>query len=209
MLLTNVVRDAVFDGTIDLAFRRWQRPTVKAGGRLRTALGEVNVVSVDVVDPSTISSGEAKRAGFADADAVRHELFRERTGSGRARTARPTELSLVYRIAMSPGGADPRVALRSTIPEGADVQGLLDRLRAMDERSETGPWTAAVLGLIRAFPARRAPELAELFGLDTVAFKTRVRRLKELGLTESLSVGYRLSPRGIAVVADLNTTSTL
>jgi hypothetical protein len=27
-------------------------------------------------------------------------------------------------------------------------------------------------------------------------FKTNVRKLKELGLTESLEVGYRLSPRG-------------
>jgi hypothetical protein len=31
---------------------------------------------------------------------------------------------------------------------------------------------------------------------DLVVFKRRVRRLKELGLTESLPVGYRLSPRG-------------
>jgi hypothetical protein len=31
-----------------------------------------------------------------------------------------------------------------------------------------------------------------------VAFKRDVRRLKELGLTESLEVGYRLSPRGRA-----------
>ena len=29
-------------------------------------------------------------------------------------------------------------------------------------------------------------------------FKQRVRRLKELGLTESLEVGYRMSPRGKA-----------
>ena len=31
-------------------------------------------------------------------------------------------------------------------------------------------------------------------------FKRRVRQLKELGLTESLEVGYRLSPRGRAVL---------
>ena len=29
-------------------------------------------------------------------------------------------------------------------------------------------------------------------------FKRNVRKLKELGLTESLEVGYRLSPRGEA-----------
>ena len=34
-------------------------------------------------------------------------------------------------------------------------------------------------------------------------FKTDVRKLKELGLTESLEVGYRLSPRGEAVLRAL------
>jgi hypothetical protein len=32
----------------------------------------------------------------------------------------------------------------------------------------------------------------------TAAFKTDVRKLKGLGLTESLEVGYRLPPRGQA-----------
>jgi hypothetical protein len=32
------------------------------------------------------------------------------------------------------------------------------------------------------------------------AFKLNVRKLKELGLTESLDIGYRLSPRGEAVM---------
>ena len=33
---------------------------------------------------------------------------------------------------------------------------------------------------------------------DTVSFKADVRKLKELGLTESLATGYRLSTRGHA-----------
>jgi hypothetical protein len=43
--------------------------------------------------------------------------------------------------------------------------------------------------------------LAEAAGQERLAFKTRVRRLKALGLTESLEVGYRLSPRGRAFLA--------
>jgi hypothetical protein len=35
-------------------------------------------------------------------------------------------------------------------------------------------------------------------GRETLPFKRDVRKLKELGLTESLEVGYRLSPRGRA-----------
>jgi ribosomal protein S19E (S16A) len=38
---------------------------------------------------------------------------------------------------------------------------------------------------------------------DVPSFKRRVRQLKELGLTESLEVGYRLSPRGRAVLEHL------
>ena len=45
----------------------------------------------------------------------------------------------------------------------------------------------------------RAPDLAAQVGRETADFKKDVRKLKELGLTESLDIGYRLSPRGQAV----------
>jgi hypothetical protein len=38
-------------------------------------------------------------------------------------------------------------------------------------------------------------------GMERRAFKGNVRKLKELGLTESLEVGYRLSPRGRALLS--------
>ena len=48
----------------------------------------------------------------------------------------------------------------------------------------------------------RAADLAERFGRERLKFKTDVRKLKALGLTESLAVGYRLSPRGRAYLGD-------
>jgi hypothetical protein len=42
--------------------------------------------------------------------------------------------------------------------------------------------------------------LARQVNSDVPPFKRRVRQLKELGLTESLEVGHRLSPRGCAVL---------
>jgi Mn-dependent DtxR family transcriptional regulator len=60
-----------------------------------------------------------------------------------------------------------------------------------------------VLRLISERPAVRAPDLAASLGRETQPFKTDVRKLKEMGLTESLEVGYRLSPRGRAVLARL------
>jgi hypothetical protein len=64
--------------------------------------------------------------------------------------------------------------------------------------SAYGPWTAAVLEVIAARPGVRATDLAASFGRETQPFKLDVRKLKNLGLTISLEVGYRLSPRGEA-----------
>ena len=203
MLLTRPVLDGISAGRIDLAFRRWRKPTVKAGGRLRTVIGELAIHSVETVDPALIDDEQAHRAGYGSADALRAELFRVRPPSARGRTAKPTEDSRVYRVSMSYVGDDPRHALRSTVPSDGELAGIAARLASMDGRSNAGAWTQRVLTLVETWPARRAPELAEMEGRETVAFKTDVRKLKELGLTESLPVGYRLSPRGRAVLATL------
>ena len=97
----------------------------------------------------------------------------------------------------SAGGADPRHDLRRqdklSDKEATDLKARLDR---MDARSSHGPWTATTIKLLAAHPRKRAAELAESAGMETRHFKANVRKLKELGLTESLEVGYRLSPRG-------------
>jgi hypothetical protein len=49
----------------------------------------------------------------------------------------------------------------------------------------------------------RAVDLAERLDRDKLPFKADVSRLKALGLTESLETGYRLSPRGKALMAYL------
>jgi hypothetical protein len=49
----------------------------------------------------------------------------------------------------------------------------------------------------------RAEDLARSVGREKMPFKLDVRKLKEMGLTESLLTGYRLSPRGEAVLRHL------
>ena len=73
----------------------------------------------------------------------------------------------------------------------------------MDARSQRGPWTRTVLRIIDDQPEVLAGDLAEQLGRERLSFKRDVRRLKELGLTVSHPVGYRLSPRGHAVLAAL------
>ena len=80
----------------------------------------------------------------------------------------------------------------------ADRAELDRRLDRLDRAAAHGPWTRAALAVIAGRPGRRAADLAAWFGRETQPFKTDVRKLKNLGLTESLEVGYRLSPRGEA-----------
>ena len=102
-------------------------------------------------------------------------------------------------------GEDPRIALRAQDEIADDeLATLLARLDRMDRSSRHGPWTAEVLALIAGSEGVRAADLAATLGRDTQPFKTDVRKLKALGLTESLEVGYRVSPRGRGVLDALS-----
>jgi hypothetical protein len=57
--------------------------------------------------------------------------------------------------------------------------------------------------MIHDQPNTHAQILAEQIGLTIPTFKPWVRKLKALGLTESLRPGYRLSPRGQKVLKAL------
>jgi hypothetical protein len=183
--------DGIADGRITVAFRRWARPRVRAGGRLRTAVGVLLVEAVDEVRAADITEVDARRAGFSSRTALLDDLATQRDGR-------------VYRIALRVAGPDPRVELRGrdtlTDDELAEVELKLARL---DAASRHGAWTLPVLRLIRDRPEVRAGDLAPTRGQEKLAFKRDVRKLKELGLTESLEIGYRLSPRGRAVLERL------
>jgi biotin operon repressor len=71
----------------------------------------------------------------------------------------------------------------------------------MDAASKRGPWTRQVLEAIAERPAVSSALLAPDLNWERADFKLHVRRLKALGLTISLDVGYRISPRGAAYLA--------
>ena len=178
---------AIRAGDVDLAFRRWDRPRVVVGTKLRTRVGLLEVTSVDKVAPSRITAEDARRAGATSITELRRML--------EAKADRP-----VWRVGLRHAGADPREQLRATVPGADEVATIRQRLDRLDRASGIGPWTRATLAIIDRSPTVRAPELAAELGRDTPSFKRDVRKLKELGLTESLDIGYRLSPRGTAVV---------
>ncbi len=186
MLIRPAELRAIHEGTVDLAFRRWDRPRLLVGTRMRTAIGLVEVTSVDEVADDAIGEDDARRAGSASLDELLAFLAK--------RPDRP-----VFRIGLRYAGEDPRVALREDdAVDAAERARIAARLERLDRASTRGPWTAETLAIIGRRPEVRAADLAEELGVERLVFKRDVRKLKELGLTESLEVGYRLSPRGLA-----------
>jgi hypothetical protein len=176
--------DGIRAGEITLAFRRWDRPRARAGGRQRTLVGELAIDSVEPVEREAITPADAARAGHGSLDELLAELD--------ARGDNP-----IWRIELHWAGEDPRRSLRERADvDGAELERLRARLERFDAASRHGPWTRQTLELIRDHPEMRAEDLAGVVGREKLPFKRDVRKLKELGLTESLPVGYRLSPRG-------------
>ncbi len=195
MLFKQHILDGIAAGRITQAFRRWRRPSVKQGGTLRTAVGVLSILSVTEIAQNDLKPGDAKKAGFASLEALRADIHSQRAGT-------------LYRVRFKLAGADPRIALRNKAAISAQDRADLERrVQRLDKASRTGPWTLRVLALIRDNPATRATELANAMGAETLAFKRNVRKLKELGLTESLGTGYRLSPRGVAFLAGYSQTT--
>jgi hypothetical protein len=177
--------DGLQRGHITLAFRRWRRPSVKSGGTLLTAVGLLHIGDISAVALEDISKADAQRAGYDSRESLVRELNERDEGS-------------VYRIELGPLEADPRVALRKNDATGSELEELIRRLSRLDARA-SAPWTRPVLELLHSYPAVRAGDLCEMVGQDKPLFKINVRKLKALGLTESLEVGYRLSRRGEAL----------
>jgi hypothetical protein len=74
MLLKLEVLEAIKSGRIDLQFRRWSRPSVKAGGTLKTKIGLLRIGRIDDMRAEDVTLADAKRAGFADLAAFHHWL---------------------------------------------------------------------------------------------------------------------------------------
>ncbi len=193
MLFDRADLDGIASGTVTVAFRRWRRPTVKAGGTLTTPVGVLAIDEVTVIDDAEVTDADAAAAGRRDAAEVLGHKGLRRDGA-------------LHRVRFHLAGEDPRIALRQQADLGEDeVATLVTRLERYDRSSRHGAWTRDTLERIDAHPGLRAADLAQLMPepQETQVFKTDVRKLKALGLTESLEVGYRLSPRGEALLSRL------
>ena len=227
MLLPARIAQGVRQGSITLAYRRWEQPRVRSGGTQLTAAGIVRFDQVEeVTDLATITDADAEAAGFADAAILRTYLAatapdssgaqqtaltvpEERSGAQRpnaSRRAGPRASKggdRVFRVTLSWVGEDPRIELRAAVPETAELAEITAAVAKLDAGKHSGPWTRQILEWIRDHPGVISTELATLLGREVLPMKADIRRLKALGLTESLRIGYQLSPRGRAYLESL------
>ena len=181
MQFTTRNSDEIRAGKVTVSFRNWKRPHAKVGGvyRLRPT-GAVKITGLAGTRLGDVAADDAARAGFQSVDALIAFL-------GLSRNA------VVTRVEFALTDNAPKTTPSLTPDE------VVKRLDATDRRS-AAPWTARVLKLIEAHPATRAGDLAPVMGWDTPKFKSNVRKLKALGLTQSLEVGYRLTELGVRVL---------
>lgn len=185
MLLSQKTLDAIVKGEIDRVYRRWKRPSVVEGTLQRTSHGLVEVVGVRRVEESEI---EPKAAGYDTTEEVVAGIRPPEPGRN------------LYEVRVRWAGKDPRLTLREATDFDEAAMESMERVVSGIGR-HGGPTGIELLQVIAANPAMLAQDLADGIGVEREVLKRRIRQLKEIGLTESLRIGYRLSPRGEAYLA--------
>ena len=177
------------DGSITLSFRLWKRPQARVGARYRFGTDEwVRISKIQEVSLARVSNADAQRAGHAGRKALADTLDRLSRGDSSNAT--------LYRISLEYAGrAKPTVPERGAKLSKEEWRVLAVKLDAMDARRGDA-WTHEMLCTIRDQPGCAAAELSSQLGRAKAPFKQDVRKLKALGLTISLEVGYKLSPKG-------------
>ena len=188
MLIKDEVVEKIKTGEITILFRRWSRPGAKAGGSQMTQGGVIAIDAVEIVTDDDITELDARESGYGTKENLLDKLaYRD---------------DPIYRMRVRFAGEDPRIALREDDAlDESDLAEIIAKLKKLDANSKRGPWTQSYLQVIHDMPNTYSGLLANYLGLDIPSFKPWVRKLKGLGLTESLHPGYRLSPRGEKVLA--------
>jgi hypothetical protein len=186
MLFKSAFHAPICQGEITSTVRIWLRPRVRVGGRYQLGSGSIEVQRIQEIGFEALTPALARRCGFA---------------------------SLVEMLKVAKHGAGERVflidfhyldepvprALRSPGTATASIAEIQEKLAAMDRRAGS-PWARAMLQIIAAHPGERAVDLAARLRRPRDEFKRDARKLKALGLTISLEVGYRLSPAAAALL---------
>lgn len=186
LLLPIAVVQGIVEGSVTRVYRRWDAPRAKAGGTQLTPGGVVAIDAVSEVPAlEMLTEDDARACGERNLAALLKWLGK-----------RPDDR--IFRVDLHYAGPDPRWQLREQLPDESELAGIERALSRLDAAKVSGPWTTPILEWIRDNPAVVSTVLAGLLGRELQPMKVDIRKLKALGLTISLDVGYRISPRGQA-----------
>lgn len=184
MLFKDIHLSGIKSGRITLAFRKWQKASVKIGSLLHTSIGLVEIRKIETVNENDITDKDARNAGFSGKEQLIKSLPRSGTGT-------------IFKISVGYHSADPRIKLREqTNLSEQQFSDLKHKLERLDNRSRQEHWTMKILLTIKDNPNLHAIGIAKLTGFEKDWLKLNIRKLKNLGLTISHHVGYELSPLG-------------
>lgn len=184
MLFKETHLNGIKSGKINLAFRKWQKASVKEGSLLHTSIGLVAISKLETVSENDITDQDALKAGFTDKKQLLKSLTNTATG-------------MIFKISVRYHSPDPRIKLREqTELSEQQFTNLKKKLERLDNHSKQGPWTEKILLTLKDNPNLHAIGIAKLTGFEKEWLKLNIRKLKNLGLTISHTVGYELSPKG-------------
>ena len=188
MQFTKPYKEAIAAGRITTTFRTWRTPRAKLEGQYNIPpFGAIQVTGIRQLPLEKASAAAIRRAGFADRAAL--EGFLGVSGE-----------SPVYQVDFKYLGSAEVKRPDTQRLHKSELADITKRLTRMDSKR---PWTRKALSLIAAHPATRAGDLAPQCDMDTPTFKRNVRKLKALGLTQSMETGYQLTPRGQQMLRQL------
>ena len=192
MQFKKAYKQAIAAGTLTTSFRTWKSPQAKAGGQYNIPpYGAIEVDKVKTLTAASVTPAALGRAGLAKPEALYAALG-------------ITADQEIYQVDFHFLGDTPVKQIERSLLSPEEVKKILERLSRMDQ---TSPWTAKALQLIAQNPGTRTGDLAPGCGMETQVFKRNVRKLKAQGLTISLEVGYKLSPRGEQILESLSTAT--
>jgi hypothetical protein len=189
MLFQRRFHDGIRSGVIRCTVRIWKRAHAKVGGRYALGAGAIVVDRISEMRIDDLTQALARQSGFASLVDL---LKTAKHGAGE-------RVFLVH--FHYDGETSARAKPATDVVSVEELAKLAQRLEALDRRSSVGPWTQATLRAIEARPGVLAAKLARSLGRPRDEFKRDVRKLKNLGLTFSLEIGYRLTPKGEALLA--------
>jgi hypothetical protein len=178
LLFKTRFHEGIRSGEITMTIRAWQKPQATSGKEYKLgASGRIAVTAVNPVTLSEIRSRDVKASGFSSIDELVHMLRKE---SRRKLTAR----SKVYRVRFRYTG------------ERKDEMPTYSRDELNAKLDRMGAWSRNLLTLIADNRGVSSAILAKKMGRERLGLKADVRKLKRLGLTRSLEVGYEITNSG-------------